>query len=59
MKLFKVIDVDGVIRSTIQNRDGSIKVFTKDGAEKYIETHSYKGMSYHYEIEEIEDDNKI
>jgi len=54
---YKIIDVDGKIRSAVLNRDGSLKVFTRKEAKLYIERHSYKGMSFHYEmipIDEVE-----
>ncbi len=54
---YKIIDVDGKIRTAVLNRDGSLKVFTKKEAKLYIERHSYKGMSFKYEmipIDEVE-----
>ena len=54
---YKIIDADGKIRSAVLNRDGSLKVFTRKEAKLYIERHSYKGMSFHYEmipIDEVE-----
>jgi hypothetical protein len=48
--------VDGFIRNCIDvhnkaNKYGTPKEFnTKKDAEKWIEIHSYKGMSFHYEI---------
>jgi hypothetical protein len=54
---YKIIDVDGKIRTAVLNRDGSLKVFTRKEAKLYIERHSYKGMSFHYEmipIDEVE-----
>ena len=54
---YKIIDVDGKIREAVLNRDGSLKVFTRKEAKLYIERHSYKGMSFKYEmipIDEVE-----
>ena len=54
---YKIIKVDGKIREAVLNRDGSLKVFTRKEAKLYIERHSYKGMSFKYEmipIDEVE-----
>ena len=53
MKKYKII----TLRKAVCNRDGSIKVFTRKEAKLYIERHSYRGMSFHYEmipIDEVE-----
>ena len=56
--MFHVCEVDGFIRSAIDvkgkpNKYGTPKEFkTKAEAEKWIKNHSYKGMSFKYEIYE-------
>lgn len=51
--------VDGMIRALIDvkgkpNQYGIPKVFeTKDAAELWIKKHTYKGMSWKYEIREV------
>lgn len=58
--MFCVVEVDGFIRSCIDekgkpNKYGKPKLFkTKKEAEKWIERSSYPGMSWKYEIEEME-----
>ena len=57
MKKYKIIEHDITLRKAVCNRDGSIKVFTRKEAKLYIERHSYRGMSFHYEmipIDEVE-----
>lgn len=54
--MFKVVEVNGFIRAQIDtkgnpNKYGEPKVFqTEKDAKKWIEKHSYKGMSFCYEI---------
>ena len=56
-----IIEVDGIMRTIIDNKGkankyGDAKLFnTRKSAEKWIDVHSYKGMSFHYEIREVED----
>ena len=56
--MYKIIFVDGIYRASIskQNRVdkyGEPRLWkTKEEAEHWIERHSYKGMSFHYEIKE-------
>lgn len=56
-----IIEVDGILRSIINNKGkadkyGDAKLFnTRKAAEKWIDNHSYKGMTFHYEIREVED----
>jgi hypothetical protein len=57
MKYYKIIEHDLTLRRAVCKRDGSLKVFTRKEAKLYIERHSYKGMSFHYEmipIDEVE-----
>ena len=55
--MFRIVEVDGIIRSYIcknnkADKYGTPKNFdTKEAAQKWIERHSYKGMSFKYEIE--------
>lgn len=54
---YKIIEHDLTLRKAILDRYGNIRVFTKKEAKLYIERHSYKGMSFHYEmipIDEVE-----
>lgn len=56
-----IIEDDGIMRVIINTKGkadkyGDAKLFnTKKSAEKWIDVHSYKGMSFHYEIREVED----
>ena len=49
------------MRSIINNKGkadkyGDAKLFnTRKAAERWINNHSYKGMTFHYEIREVED----
>ena len=53
--LYKIVQVDGKIRETVGrwNTYGfTPKIFTtKESAMEWILNHSYKGMSFKYEIE--------
>jgi hypothetical protein len=57
--MFNIIEVDGIIRSCIcknnkADKYGEPKNFkTRKDAEKWIEKHSYKGMSFKYEIKKV------
>ena len=57
--MFKIIYVDGIYRASIDkknniNKYGDPRLWkTRDEAEHWIERHSYKGMSFHYEIKEV------
>ena len=59
--MFRVVEVDGMIRTCIcrnnkADRYGTPKNFeTKKAAQEWIERHSYKGMSYKYEVVEIKE----
>lgn len=58
--MYEVIEVDGIIRTAIcknnkADKYGEPKLFnTKKDAQKWIDRHSYIGMSWKYEIEEVE-----
>lgn len=58
--MFKVVEVDGLWRACIcvnnkADKYGTPKLFkTKGDAQKWVDKHSYKGMSFHYEIMEVE-----
>ena len=58
-KMYHVCMVDGIIRALIDvkgkpNSYGIPKVFeTKAAAELWINKHTYKGMSWKYEIREV------
>lgn len=57
--MYYVIEVDGFMRSCIDtqgrpNKYGTPKVFrSRKAAQHWIDAHSYKGMSFHYEIKEV------
>lgn len=57
--MFNVVEVDGIIRSCICTNDkadkyGTPKEFrTRKDAQRWIDEHSYKGMSFKYEISEV------
>ena len=57
--MFKVVFVDGIYRAQIDikntpNKYGVCKKFkTRDDAQRWIDRHSYRGMSFTYEIKEI------
>lgn len=57
--MYNVIEIDGIIRTCIcknnkADKYGEPKEFkTKADAEKWIKKHSYKGMSFRYEIKEV------
>ena len=60
---YKVIQVDGIIRSCI-NKKGKPskyeepKIFdSAESAGKWIDKHSYKGMSWSYQIERCKDES--
>lgn len=54
--MWYIVEVDGIIRSIIDihnraNKYGKKKLFpTKKKAQEWVDSHSYKGMSFHYEI---------
>ena len=58
--MYNIVEVDGFIRSCIDvhnkaNKYGIPKEFkTKKDAEKWIERHTYKGMSFRYEIKKAD-----
>lgn len=47
---YKIIEVDWGMRRAVLDRKGNLKVFTRKEAKLYIERHSYKGMSFKYEM---------
>lgn len=53
---YYIVEIDGFIVSVIDikgkaNKYGTVKYFeTKKDAEKWIVKHSYKGMSFQYEV---------
>ena len=57
--MFKIIYVDGIYRASIDkkntiNKYGEPRLWkTREEAEHWIERHSYKGMSFRYEIKEV------
>ena len=59
--MFKIIYVDGIYRAQIDiknkpNKYGVCKKFkTREDAQGWIDRHSYKGMSFHYEISEVKE----
>lgn len=59
--MYKIVEVDGIWRAAIcknnkADKYGDPKIFeTKAAATNWIEKHSYKGMSFHYEIIKIGD----
>ena len=53
---FKVVEVDGYLRTAITDSHGNIRKFTLDKAKSWIAQHSYKGMSFKYFIEEYDDE---
>lgn len=59
MKIYKVVYVDGNYRAAIclnnkPDKYGQPKIFTKEDAEKWIQRHTYKGMSFKYVIKEVD-----
>lgn len=60
MTMYEIVYVDGIYRAAIDkkntvNKYGEPRLWkTRKEAEKWIEKHSYKGMSFHYVIEEME-----
>lgn len=58
MRKYHIIEVDGKVRRVIDiqnhaNNYGTPKEFTLDEAYNWIDHHTYKGMSFHYEMELI------
>lgn len=57
--MFKVVYVDGIYRAAIDkknmvNKYGEPRLWkTREEAQHWIDKHSYKGMSFHYEIKEV------
>lgn len=60
--MFKVVYVDGIYRAHIDNKNSVNKYgeprlwATYEEAEKWILAHSYKGMSFKYEIMEVKNE---
>ena len=60
MTMYKIVYVDGIYRANIDtknsvNKYGKPRLWkTRKEAEHWIEKHSYKGMSFHYEVVEME-----
>ena len=60
--MFKIIYVDGIYRACIDkkntvNKYGEPRLWkTREEAKHWIEAHSYKGMSFNYEIKEVKDE---
>lgn len=56
--MFKIVYVDGIYRAIIDtkntvNKYGKPRLWkTREEAQHWIDNHSYKGMSFHYEIVE-------
>ena len=56
---YKVVEIDGIWRAAVcknnkADKYGDPKIFeTRKAAEKWIEKHSYTGMSFKYEIVEV------
>ena len=54
--MYVIVEIDGIIRSCVcknnkADKYGDPKLFeTKEEAQRWIDKHSYKGMSYKYEI---------
>ncbi len=59
--MYRIIEVDGIIRAYIckdnkADKYGTPKEFkTLKDAKKWIEKHSYGGMSFKYEVEKVKD----
>lgn len=58
MRKYHIIEVDGKVRRVIDiqnqaNSYGTPKEFTHDEAVHWIDRHTYKGMSFHYEMRAI------
>lgn len=58
MEKYHIIEVDGFMRCcvSIQNKAdpyGTPKEFTKAEALHWIDRHTYKGMSFHYELKRV------
>lgn len=58
MRKYHIIEVDGKVRRCIDiqnqaNCYGTPKEFTYDEAVHWIDRRTYKGMSFHYEMEII------
>lgn len=59
--MFKVVYVDGVYRAAIDkkntvNKYGDPRLWkTRKEAQNWIDKHSYKGMSFYYEIKEVKE----
>lgn len=57
--MFKVVYVDGIYRAAIDktnriNKYGEPCLWkTREEAQHWIDRHSYKGMSFHFEIKEV------
>ena len=60
MDLYHIVEVDGIWRAAVcknnkADKYGQPKLFTHKEAVKWIEKHSYVGMSFHYEIVKVGD----
>lgn len=60
MELYNIVEVDGILRAAVcknnkADKYGQPKLFTHKEAVKWIEKHSYIGMSFHYEIVKVGD----
>ena len=59
--IYRIVEIDGIIRACVcknnkADKYGTPKNFeTKKDAQNWIDRHSYKGMSFKYEIVEIEE----
>lgn len=57
--MYKIVYVDGVYHAAIDkknriNKYGDPRLWsTREEAQHWIDKHSYKGMSFHYEIKEV------
>lgn len=57
--MYKIIEIDGIIRSCIcknnkADKYGDPKIFNSiEDAQRWIDKHTYKGMSIKYEIMEV------
>lgn len=52
---FYLVEVEKFLNVPVADSKGKIKIFaTKEDCYKFIFEHSYTGMSFHYEIREVE-----
>lgn len=57
---FYLVEVEEFMNTPVTDSKGSVKIFTtKEDCYKFIFNHSYTGMSFHYEIRDLNHESNV